>query len=121
MAAGNHIDIRPGDKVIRFCRDKHRAAQFFIVTDLADDPRTSLANSAFRVFIFSPGASMVMTAILSGRTSSVNADTVSIIRPPEPSLNPTTRRAGGDQTKSAAAPQFMQRLGNHPRAGGGKG
>ena len=55
MAAGNHIDIRPGDKVIRFCRDKHRAAQFLIVADLADDPPYLAGELSFQGIHFFTG------------------------------------------------------------------
>ncbi len=58
--------------------------------------RTCEANSAFRVFIFSPGTSMVMIAMLSRRTLRVNADAISIIPPPEPLLrqaHPQHRRS----------------------------
>ena len=58
--------------------------------------RTCEANSTFRVFIFSPGTSMVMIAMLSRRTLRVNADAISIIPPPEPLLrqaHPQHRRS----------------------------
>jgi hypothetical protein len=43
---------------------------------------------------------MVITAILSARTSSLKAETVSIIQPPDHRRTQTTCRAGRHQTKS---------------------
>ena len=43
-AAGNHIDISAGDKIVRFCGNQHDAAQRFIITNLANDRPHLLAK-----------------------------------------------------------------------------
>ncbi len=48
IGAGNHVDIGPGDKVVRLGRDKHQPAQGFVFPHLLQDRADLTAKLGFQ-------------------------------------------------------------------------
>ena len=97
---GNHVDIGPGNKVIRLCRDKYQATYRFVFADLSEH-RTHL-NAELGL----QGVHLFVGYINGDNSHVIKANTQA------------ARRTGGNETKTAAAAtQLVQSLGYHSRAG----